>query len=241
MKKKLLVSVLGLGISALSLQATAAPCSSYASSIFTVQEGSTVCFVYDPTAVSPLYGNLTVSGDNIFATPVGFTASSTDGGTTSITGNGTIRVIAKDGYNLDAINVGELGNYRMSSGNTSVDVDASLRVFDWSSPIFGDSLTQSMTVSDLSLRDGNIHSWNASTGFDLNASILSDYNDLGLSLTNILTASTLNLGESAMITKTASGTHITVSIMTTPIPVPAAAWLFGTGLIALAGIARRKH
>lgn len=40
---------------------------------------------------------------------------------------------------------------------------------------------------------------------------------------------------------TANTTTITHSIVGAEIPLPAAAWLFGTGLIGLAGVARRRH
>ena len=59
-----------------------------------------------------------------------------------------------------------------------------------------------------------------------------------MSINNILTASTSSSGESAFIDKDViAGTTMTVE--TTPIPVPAAVWLFGSALGLLGWVRRR--
>ena len=211
-------------------------------------EGATVCFVYDPANIDPLFGSLTVSGDNIFANPTDFKATSNDGaGTVQVSGTGTIQVIAKPGYVLDGINVGEVGDYRMSQttgGSTSVDVDGWLRVFDWfdATPVFGTEETTYLTIAgDLTIADGNNHSWTGSGGFDLTTAKWDGRDHVGLTLQNTLTAFSSAVGDQAMIQKKAVGSEITVSIETTPVPLPAAAWLFGSGLLGLARIARRRR
>lgn len=240
-----LAVIAGLGL--VATQAQAAMCDPFVGAGEVGLEGTTVCFVYDPNDVDPLYGSLTVSGDNIFVTPTAFTAVSNDGaGTVQVSGTGTIQVIAKPGYVLDGINLGEIGDYRMletAGGNTSVDVDGWLRVYDWFDPvpIFGTEETTNLTIAgDLSIADGNNHNWTGSGSFDLTTVLWDDRDHVGLTLQNTLTAFSTLIGDQAMIQKKAIGSEITVSVNTSPVPIPAAAWLFGSGLLGLIGIARRK-
>ena len=226
----------------LSPQLQAISCAdSYVGSGLTVLEGATVCFLYDAADVSPLYGNLTVSGDNIFSNPDAFIASSANGGSTQTTGIGTVRVAAKDGYDLSIINILERGNYRLSGAGSSVDLDASLDIFSTDSPLFDFSTSALSITGDLSLQDSNLHNFSASTSFDLNTVNWLNTNDIGLTLTNILTATTIDIGETATIEKNLSGTQL-VSIVTTPtaVPIPASIWLFGAGLFAMTGFIRRR-
>ena len=58
-------------------------------------------------------------------------------------------------------------------------------------------------------------------------------------------SSTLTLSDSALVSfNDASGAPIAMNyvdgVATNPVPVPAAVWLFGSGLIGLVGVARRK-
>lgn len=216
--------------------------STFSSTGLTVLEGASVCFVYDPDAIDPKFGTLSASGDNIFATPSNFNAASSDGGTVITDGTGTIQVIAKSGFVLDAINVGENGSYSMTGAGSSVDIDGLLDVFDWNSPVFGVRENTTLTVNGaLDQRDGNLHAWQAVGGFDLTASIWDGIDHVGLSLTNLLTASTSAAGESAFINKTLTGTEIEISVDTSAVvPLPAAVWLFGSGLLGLAAFARRR-
>ncbi|MFQ5643327.1 MAG: VPLPA-CTERM sorting domain-containing protein [Thiogranum sp.] len=235
------------GISLIATQSQAAVCDAFAGVGETALEGTTVCFVYDPADVDPLFGSLSVSGDNIFATPTSFKAESNDGaGTVQVSATGTVQVIAKPGYVLDGINVGEIGDYRMvqaAGGNTSVDVEGWLRVFDWfdPTPIFGTEETTNLAIAgDLSIADGNNHNWSGSGSFDLTTALWDGRDYVGLTLQNTLTAFSTLPGDQAMIQKKAVGSEITVSIETSPVPVPAALWLFGSGLLGLVGIARRR-
>jgi len=119
--------------------------------------------------------------------------------------------------------------------------DASLRLFDWDdpAPVFGTEETTNLSsTTNFSLNDGSNHDWSASGGFDMKTSLWSDVTHVGLRLTNILTA-TGGVDGLAYIDKSAVGA-IGFAVETAVIPVPAAAWLFGSGLLALAGIARRK-
>ncbi len=245
LKKSLGTSAL-TGLLMLSSQASASLCNTLAGLGETALEGSTVCFIYNPADIDPIFGTLNSSGDNIFVLPTNFEASSTNGtpGVVEVTGTGSIQVIAKPGFVLDGINVGETGDYRLNGPGTSVDVTAYLRVFDWfdPAPIFGTEETTFLTVTDpLNIQDNVFHTWNANGGFDLTTPLWDNRDHVGLTLQNTLQAISSANGESAFIQKKAIGSEIVVSIDTSPIPVPAAVWLFASGLLGLVGIARRRH
>jgi len=213
--------------------------------------GDTVDFIYDTDTINPLYGSLQVVGDTIFALPTNLGAASTDGVAVNTTGSsidfvqaiGTIQIVVHDGYSFDGINVSERGNYNISNGGPGiVDIDASLRVFDWNNaaPITGtEDTTNLISTNDFTLNDGINHEWTASGGFDLTTTLWNDVNHLGLTLDNTFTASS-SAGNYSWINSNAVAGSFGVSIATTVIPVPAAVWLFGSGLIGLAGFARRK-
>jgi hypothetical protein len=230
------------GISLIATQGQAAVCDPYVGAGETALEGTSVCFVYDPNDIDPKYGTPSVSGDTIFVTPTSFLAESnnTDGNVTT-TGTGTIQIIAKSGYVLDGINFGEVGDYRMTAGAESVDVDPFLRVFEWGAvPTLGAEETLFVPVTgDLTIKDDNLHNWSASGGFDLTTSTWDDINRVGLTLQNTLSAVSLVDGEGALIQKKAIGSSVDVTTSTV-VPVPAAVWLFGSGLLGLVGVARRR-
>lgn len=215
--------------------------------------GDTVDFYYDAADSGfAYYGNLQVVGDTIFALPNNFFAQSTDGigsqtGTPTdiLNVTGSIQVIAKDGYALDSVTVSEGGSYR-ATGTGTVDVDSTLNVFDWYNPlpIVGtfDSVTMSVLgdLGDYTIADGQNHDWSALGEMNLTTAMWDDINHIGLSLTNRLSAFSENIGDSAIVDKTITGGGIGVSIATTVVPIPAAAWLFGSGLLALVGFSRSR-
>ena len=210
--------------------------------------GDTVIFQFSHTGdpmgddYMGLFGQIQYVGDTVFVTPTDFRAESVDGGTDIAAETGTIQIIAKDGYVLDGINVGETGDYKMSTGGTSVDVDGYLRVFDWFDqvPVFGTEEEIFLSSASDFTQQGTTDPvlWNASGSFDLTTATWDGRDHVGLTLQNTLTAVSSAEGEFAWIQKKAVGGQIIVS--TSPIPVPAAVWLFGSGLLGLAGMARRK-
>ncbi len=236
-----LAAIAAIGL--IATQGQAAVCDPYVGAGETALEGATVCFVYNPDNIDPLYGVPSVLGDTIFVTPTDFLATSNNqDGSVTTTGTGTIQIIAKAGYVLDGINFGEVGDYRMSSGASSVDVDPYLRVFEWGAlPGSGVEDTLNVPVTgDLTIKDDNLNDWSAAGGFDLTTASWDNINRVGLTLQNTLNAVSLVDGESALIQKKAIGSSVDVSTSAV-VPVPAAVWLFGSGLLGLVGVARRRH
>ena len=72
----------------------------------------------------------------------------------------------------------------------------------------------------------------------MTSSMWNNISSIELSLDSMLGATTLANGEQAFNqSKLVGGGMVTVE--TTVVPVPAAVWLFGSGLLALAGFCRR--
>ncbi len=244
---KLVLAFTGLGLASTSQALFAA--------IVTLQ-GATVTFSYDTTLVDPAYGNLFVATDStgnltdtILATPNGYRAESNGGiGINSgveqdlFSASGLVQVTANTGYTLQAVNVRERGVYNMNAGNTAVDISGTLRVYDWNGSATEASSTMAV-AGDLTLRDGVNHSWQGTAGFDLSNATWDGINNVGLELIDSLTAfSSAGTSELAWIEKTTIGGGFEVAVITAPvIPVPPALWLFGSGLVGLFSVLRRRQ
>jgi len=201
-------------------------------------EGTTVDFYYDTAGVNPLFGAIYVSGDTIFATPTSFSASASGGLTDITSATGTIQVIAKTGFNLSGVTVSEGGDYSVSNSTSSVDVGASLRLFDWATPLPGGTEENTnLTLASAFVNDGTLRGWSASGGFDMTTPTWDGISNVGLRLTNVLTATSVDGGTAYIDKSIVGGIGFTFE---TVVPVPAAVWLFGSGLIGLFGFARRK-
>ena len=209
---------------------------------YCIGEGDTVTFKYVGTSSSiGLFGTVEVIGDSIVSFPTDFRAESLGGGADSVNDNGVVQVIAKSGYQIDGVNILERGDYLMTGTGASVDVDGWSDIWDWND-VFGPSVQQNLDITgDLTIIDSNIHTWQGSTSFDLTESTWDGINHIGLGLQNNLYAATTTEGEVAWIEKKLAAGGIDLSVITTAVvPVPGAVWLFGSGLLGLVGIARRK-
>ena len=236
-----LTSSLGIAFASPATNAALFDCSSEPG--YCIGEGDTVIFKYTGTTSSMgLFGTIEVIGDSIVSFPTVFRADSLGGGADSIDDNGAVQVIAKSGYQIDGVNILERGDYLMTGAGASVDVDGWSDVWDWNDLIFGPSVQQNLDIAgDLTIIDSNPHTWTGSTSFDLTGSSWDGINHIGLALQNNLYASTSAEGERAWIEKKIIGGGVDLSIDTSVVvPVPAAVWLFGSGLLGLVGIARRK-
>lgn len=200
--------------------------------------GNTVDFYYDDTDQGTLdFGTLQITGDTIFATPsFGVTATDGTGITQTFQNIGSIFVVAKDGYSFSSIDIVEGGTYQ-TTGNGTVGLTGSIQVLDSNDPLFTNE-TSILGVSDLTV-SGAVTPWEASLNYDMTTAMWVNTNSIQLTLTNTLFATSPDLGSTAIINQTLAGSSMGMSITT--IPVPAAVWLFGSGLIGLAGIARRRN
>lgn len=198
--------------------------------------GNTVDFYYDNADAGTLaYGALQISGDTIYATPTTFEASALNGeGTNLFSNTGSVIVVAKDGYSFAAVDILEGGTYS-TSGNGTVDIESSIRVMD-SDNIFTQE-TNFLNISDLSA--GGLNTWQGSYSYDMATAMWDNTSSIELTLTNWLYATSPDADSTAVINKTLTGSSIGMSI-TTVVPVPATVWLFGSGMIALFGFARKR-
>ena len=130
----------------------------------------------------------------------------------------------------------EDGDYRLNGSGASVAADVffratSLTTFCGTPPCSDTVLFNAGTLADTG---GLLALWNMGGSLDLSsvAGWGSD-TDVRLTIQNTLTAETLASGEIAFIQKK-------FSLAVPQVPVPAAVWLFGSGLLGLIGMARRK-
>lgn len=199
--------------------------------------GTTVNFYYDENDPSmALFGDLHVVNDSIYASPNGLRAESNNGGSNLLNIIGSVQVVAKQGYSLSGIRFVQDGDYEIFGAGASVNVTGSLTVESLNSnPV---SATNTLQLAG-DLNQSNLTTtWTTFTSMDLTTPQWNGVNSIELSLDSILTATTTNNGDSAWIQSKFVGSL--VEIETTVIPVPAAAWLFGTGLLTLLGLARKR-
>lgn len=205
--------------------------------------GDDVSFTFDDAT---LFGEANVIGNSIFFLPTSFSALSQNGdGAVSTNQTLNIEIEATTaGFNIETLGLYESGDYKLSGTDASADVQGmfaatSLTKLDPSSFLGLQPYREEQLFSTGSLADtaGVLTQWSASASIDL-ASISGWGSDTLLTATveNLLSVNTLNLGEDAFLEKKFGG----IGIVVNAVPVPAAIWLFGSGLIGLVGLARRK-
>lgn len=189
-----------------------------------------------------LYGDPSLLGDVVQFIPPSFVAASADGGTaTAGIGQDFIfdSVSLIGGAQLQGIEVVEFGDYEITSGDgdNSDRVSADLGVTVASNVVGGD-FGIALGSFDAAGDSGGQQTWQISatwTPFLLGNSTGLDglFNalDVSLRIQNRLEAVTTGIGDAAQIQK-----KISVAAV---VPVPAAAWLFGSALGLLGWIRRR--
>jgi hypothetical protein len=147
------------------------------------------------------------------------------------------------GYAFDSMSLAEAGDYLLWGSNSFVTVGGQLRVRDEANTLLvTDNITASGPFDTYnSAPDLTTHNWDASATVSLAGAEWDGKTRVVMKIENILSAFTQS-GDAgalqALIEKKEVG--VEVDIVTTVIPVPAAAWLFGSGLLGLIGIARAK-
>lgn len=215
-------------------------CANSAQSAVVHLEGNTVDFYYDDAQPGmAAYGELTVVGDSIFATPTDFLAEASGvAGAGSFSSSGTVTVVLKSGYQFDAVAVAQQGDYQLTGTGAGVTVDSDLTVVDSSNVATIE--TNTMINAGLGINDGDLHEWSSFGQFDLSTVAWDSVTSIDLNLDTILTASTSAAGEYALIQNKYVGGGL-ITIETTEVPVPASVWLFVSGFLGLLGVVRRKH
>ena len=198
--------------------------------------GTDLCFEYND---STLFGGGTVVGNNIFFSPTNFRAESnnTDG---LVQESATLNVDVTlknsgSGFVMDMFNLVEKGDYQMTGGTTtSVTAGGSFSVTSLTTGGLNELNTFNATGLDTI---GAVTAWDASSSIDLSS--ISGWGSgtaVQIQLQNDLSATSNLQGEGAFIQKKFGD----IGVIVNPVPVPAAVWLFGSGLLGLVGIARRK-
>ncbi len=213
--------------------------------------GQTVDFYYDDIQPGLAYfgaPQLSASGNELIiaSQPTGMYAQSVDGVgdhtgsfTDAISMSFTIRAVARSAdASFASIDYLQSGVYSMSSsdpGNTFVAVGSILSVVN-TTDIANEYPTEIRSYSDLTIADGNLHSWRASGTTDLSGANFSGVGDIMVSLVANLTAGSAGVGDSAFIEISGYGGGIVIGLNSV-VPVPAALWLFGSGLLGMVGVA----
>jgi len=205
--------------------------------------GADVSFTYDDSTV---FGSANVVGNSIFFQPTNFIAESlNDAGAVSLRETLTIDVQATTtGYDMSSFLLAEQGDYQLKGSSSSVSASGRLGVASMTTATcgtFGIMVCNDFNIFNVANSDlntvGALTAWNGSTSVDLADTIgWGSDSFVQLSLQNNLSATSTVIGDEAMIQKKFGAIGITVN----PVPVPAALWLFGSGLIGLAAFVKRK-
>lgn len=212
--------------------------STYSNAAMVTLEGADVDFIFDD---SSLFGSATVVGNSLFFQPLNFLSESLDGeGVTTAHQTLNIEIVATTpGYTMTSFAMFEEGDYILSGADASVAASGRLGVTSTTKtcgvffPCKDDNI---FNVGGFGDTAGELATWSGYTSVDL-ADTTGWDNDtsVNISFQNNLSSTTLNQYEQAFIQKKYGAVGLTVN----PIPVPASAWLFISGLLALVGIRRK--
>ena len=194
--------------------------------------GPNICYDYDDAQAGiSFFGSPSLSGDALIFLAPNFRAQSTDGASGGFDQAQASFVIdsvyALNGMALQYVGITEFGDYEIDVGDgvsAALDLD-----------LVDNTSLESGMVSDLFTATGDsggLQTWQIGAYYHP-AMYFGPGMDVGLTITDTLTAETSEVGEDAWIQK-----KITLGV-TTVVPLPAAAWLFLSGLGAL-GVLRRR-
>lgn len=199
--------------------------------------GTDVSFKYDDATQ---FGTATIVGNSIFFFNPNFLAQSlnTDGPVIdSDFVNIEIDVLSGSSFTMDNFQLFELGDYELNGSSASVSADAQLSVTSLTGACpFPCTMAPIFSAGPLTTQ-GALTEWtiNGVADLDNNANWGSD-TKVNLKIQNNLNASSTEFGDSAFIVKKVGALGVTVSA----VPVPAAAWLFGSAMLGLVALKKRK-
>lgn len=212
--------------------------SGYVSAATVTRSGTDVDFIFDD---SSLFGDAFTVGNSLIFQPTSFFAESLNGaGVVSANETLIIEVVATTpGYQVTSLAMVEQGDYIQSGTDASVTAGGNLLVTSKTTNCGFFACIDSNIFNVLSFSDtgGTLVEWSGSTSVDLADTAGWDSDTrLQVSFQNDLSATTLNPGEHALIQKKLGA----IGLIVNPVPVPAAVWLFASGLLGLAITARRR-
>ena len=208
--------------------------------------GNSINYVYDDSQTAlALFGAPRIVGDAIRFLPGQFRSQSLNNAGT-ITADAEFifsSVYSQDGSGLNGVNVSEFGDYRViNAGSAGAELELTVADNTFSqSASTGQSFTDSVDSVGLQLFELN-------AGLDLETAFSDPTNDINVTISNILTATSAGIGEGAWIQKklafaavTSTGIPVEPRPPTEVVPAPGVLALFGAGLLALGGVRRRNR
>lgn len=211
--------------------------SGFASAAMVTLSGTDVDFTFDD---SSLFGTGTVVGNSLFFQPTSFLAQSLNaGGTITATDTLIINVVAKNGYDITSMAMAEQGDYILDGSTASVAASGRLGVTSTTTTcgFFACNDSSIFNVGSLADTGGVTAAWSGGTSVDLADTIgWGSDTSLSISFQNNLSATTLAGDPQAFIQKKFGA----IGLVVNPVPVPAAVWLFASGLFGLVIAGRRK-
>ncbi len=191
-----------------------------------------------------LFGVPTLIGSNVIFSPNAFTAESLDGAGTKTTSSTVhIRFATIGNFDFEKFVLFERGDYKLNGASSSVSVSGQLQVQDLNH-FDGFRAENITTSSDLTINDNIFHNWTANATVDITAGFFNNNPTfVDMVIENQLGTFTQpgTIPSQAFIEKKFAGGSITLTVNPPEtVPVPAAVWLFSSGLLGLFGLAKRK-
>jgi len=201
-----------------------------------VLTGATVQFSFDDSLLDSLFGTFSVNGDNLEFSPHNFSALAN--GNLFGSANATtplINVTAKSGYTLSGVSLFEQGDYyriETAPDSSFVSVGGQFIVNNNATNFSSDQVLNSV-LSFSALGNGAPlnTAWTVSESVALNAAAAT------VKVENLLVAGALPNISTAFIEKKL----VSIGAYTTPVPLPAAFWTFGSALLGSLLLVRRKQ
>lgn len=197
--------------------------------------GTTVDFSFDDTLLG-LFGQANVAGDNLYFTPINFSAESMNGAGFDLTKQTVnVKVTAHDGWDFSSLALTERGDYLRVGQAAKVVVSGQIRAFDTLNPL-GEVTSSILPTGAFQQTDDFItQNWEAKAAANLGS--MSAASMINVTLQNILVAqSPVGTDTLAFIEKKYAG----LNVITTPVPEAEtyAMMLAGLGLIGF--VVRRR-
>ncbi len=175
-----------------------------------------------------------------------FKADALNGASASIGSSAIFDIVAHTGFQLDSLFLVERGNYLLNGPNSAVNHSGKLIVIDPNDTTFFEEINENiLPLAPLTINDNAQHRWDGRATADILNSLIAGAGTLSVTINNLLTANAdqINSPSQAFIDKSFATAPVTLGVNefpADPVPLPAAVWLFGSGLIGLFGVARQR-